>query len=1215
MSSTGSAVAQRPPAPRNGESSYSRQQPVANQPDLSGRLVYADPRSLPSFPSVGIRLDCTNTAALMAATSKSPPPIFDVSGPTNPASLKAATTAAAASAALKSARSANTKPAVTVDVPEASQPKSAIQASPTSSTSPREPPSFPMAAGIKAPATASSSSMAAKPSPAPTLGWGNSAATQAFRNSQILSTKQASAPSERPSPEITALGHQPSLRAAKDAMRSATNPNRMSLAAGSPTATSVPPSNETLVSGVAAAGATGAVSGNTLMPRTRHRSQSTPLTLRQQKGLSSPYPDSTASLYQSGNPPDPKTSAANALSAATAAHTKSMSGSDRRSYVGDAGAVPYTNMGRQMYTSHPSIGPEYDSKKHQDGLHASAVAMAKQMYNLSGESGGSNAKVPNVQEQAYRLAQERLDKIYEQHDRDRSFRDHYVDPKMGADSNAGNTLHRLSMRSRLRRRRTSSDSDIDLDRIRSMEIRNQMSVLSDRISEVSQDKRRQDRQSVLLAAQRNVKLQLQGIDEKVYANSGRLPPSKTSPLDQEKINTIAQARADAHLGTFPRSDQVDIGGGKFIDRAEVDKIASRRMQPLIDDIHAKAQQEIERKAKLREEEEQRKAQLLQKEEERKAEAADLKARDKEMKELYRQLKKDEKLRKAEAKAAEKQAKRSGKTSDLTKDNEQSQGEAKAEPVAEMEMSRPDISMGESSTKKRDETALGTSQISAAKSTATSASASTKSLDSTNAISTAVATSAKSVEAQPSIGTASDSKSGIDDHHERLAETADGGSASRKLSKLFAKSPKEKTGRNRSVSNANGPGQFPGTTVAGAPTKSAAPNANGPQSPAALADKASTPQSPLSPLSDNESSSPTSNKVKFWFKSHFTRDRSRSSASATSAPSAAVLGKTAPSSGAVAAGSSTSGPSKAADLTTLSDHQSIAEKSFVGGHALTGAESPTPQGRGSVPYGSTSLASTLKSGGAIGTAGNFSDKAVVGNAPRDNVALTPEHSYTPTGSDVHGKQQQLSSPVVSAGENASLGGTQQTVTPEVAKGEPAGTATAKDVTGEDVTSPAQHASSPGPISGGQSSTTTSLGLGSPTPDAPGTAGTVSAENDSSSAGTAINRGPGLEHALPGNRGSYTSSQYSADAVVPGATGSGFGVVGANIFANISSTLPAEKSDNGNTFVSVLPPASTTLGTTSESGELTPPKAIRDPAKKKSASPVRDSRFLENLEDLP
>jgi hypothetical protein len=561
-----------------------------------------------------------------ASKIKSPPPILDISGPVNQASLKAATQAAAAASAALFA-----KPAAGSASPEARS-RHATQSSLTNIDSPELPSpalaedSAAAASSANANANANANTnMATKPSGHSSASWGNSAATQAFRNSQILSAKRASAPPEKPIPEVAALGYQPSLRAAKGAMKQASNPN--------PNPSPALASNAAAASLSGATSAAGGGSGHTLTMRTRNRAQTSPLTMRQQKSLSSHYPDSTTSYALAGSPPDPKVSAANALSAATIAHNASArsrgTASNRGSYVGDAGSVPYTNMGRQMYTSHPPVGPEVEDKKHADGLHASAVAMAKMMYNPNAEGGASGsgmggATVPNVQEQAYKLAQERLEKLHELHAKDREYRDHYVDPNLGS-SAGGDTSRRLTMLGRLRRRRSSSDSDINADRMRSQEIRNQMSLLSSRISEV-EDKRRRDRQNVLLAAQRNVKSQLEDIDEQVYANSGRLPPSVMTRIEP-KLTTLAQARADAHISAYPRSDQVDIGGGKFMDRAEVDKIATRRVQPVIDDMHEKAQQEHDRQAQLR-----------QDEEERKAEAAMLKARDKEMKDMYRQLK-------------------------------------------------------------------------------------------------------------------------------------------------------------------------------------------------------------------------------------------------------------------------------------------------------------------------------------------------------------------------------------------------------------------------------------------------------------------------------------------------------------------------------------------------------------------------------------------------
>ncbi len=587
-----------------------------NTEDLSGRLVYADPRSLPSFPSLGVQLNCTNSAALTASTSaKSPPPIVDVNGPTNPVSLKAATAAAAASAALYSAAS----PALPVPPSQSSVPSEiAGGESPDPSS-----PSAPRSSGASLTAAshahhqrhhhrkptgdpATTTDMSSQPPQPSTASWGNSAATQAFRNSQIASANYAAALPEKPAPEVVQLGLRPSLRAAKGAMKTSPGP---AAADGSSTPTL----------------------------RQRNRSTSTPVAYRHQKSFSDTTGASNSAAAAASNSANALSAATIALSGASKAHSQA---GNRYSYTSEGGAVPYTNMNRQMYTSHPPVAPEVDEQNHADVLHASAVAMAKRMYNPKAETGGAGAGAgtahTTLQEAAYKLAQERLDRLHEIHQKDREYRDHYVDPKLALSSAGTNDAgdasadapSRFNIRSRLRRRRSSSDSEIAEDRRRSLEIRNQMSLLSNRISEVDQDKRRRDRQAVLLAAQRNVKAQLHDIDEQVYAESGRLPPARLVSWES-KAHAAAQARVDARLSMYPRSDQIDIGGGKFMDRDEVNKIAARRVQPIIDDLNERAQAEHERQAAIR-----------QNEEDRKVEAEMLKARDKEMKEMYRNLKRE-----------------------------------------------------------------------------------------------------------------------------------------------------------------------------------------------------------------------------------------------------------------------------------------------------------------------------------------------------------------------------------------------------------------------------------------------------------------------------------------------------------------------------------------------------------------------------------------------
>ncbi|ERT03148.1 hypothetical protein HMPREF1624_01453 [Sporothrix schenckii ATCC 58251] len=1381
MSLNGSTATQRQPAPRDSGHSYSsRQQQAKNQPDLSGRLVYADPRSLPSFPSVGVKLDSTNTAALTASKVKSPPAIFSNSGSVHSASLKAATqAAAAASAALVSAKPAGAKSPSAPDGRSRnvsqSQPTNADSTELTSPTLQGE--STATASNVN---TNTNTNMATKPSGKSSEGWGNSAANQAFRNSQILSAKRASAPPEKPIPEIAALGYQPSLRAAKGAMKQASHTDAKSTPglASSAAATSL--------SGAASTAAGGSSAHSTSM-RTRSRAQSTPLTLRQQKSMSSHFPDNTASYSLVSSPPDPKVSAANALSAATIAHSASAksrgSASSRASYVGDGGSVPYTNLGRQMYTSHPPVGHETEDQRHADGLHASAVALAKKMYSPGVEGGVSGAgagaggsSVPNVQEQAYKLAQERLEKLHELHGKDREYRDHYMDPSLGA-STGGETSRRLTMRGRLRRRRSSSDGDINSDHLRPQEIRNQMSLLSSRISDV-EEKRRRDRQNVLLAAQRNVKSQLQDIDEQVYANSGRLPPSVMSKIEP-KINSLAQERADAYISNYPRSDQVDVGGGKFINRTDVDRLATRRVQPVIDDMHEKAQAEHDRQAKLRE-----------KDEERKAEAAIIDARGKDMKAMYRQLKKDEKARKAEEKTAKRHSKilgipigfglgtgaaaasttgdnagnRTDKASNVVNGKgkhcaKDDAAETARHGTGEEVMTAPDTSSAASDFHSNDVSSLssptspvprsagtgtgigvgaaatGAAVGAGSRATQPSVPTTTAAADITNSSSLATAPVTQPFSKAPAARDASSSAAPSAGAMATPAthETADrsdapleksGSNTSRRLSRLFVKTPKDSNVEpTKPESSGNVPSKISGSAVAGtaavvgaggavgagvgSQTKSVAPGttngvSSGPASAAPAApttsstapgarvgtgvgapissasDKASTPKSPVSPLSDESASSPNSNsKVKSWLKSRFSRDPSKSSASASNEPAASTSGKAAATGTGVSTASTagSAGPAPSKDLGSSavgSDSQRPdTERTFIGGHTLNSSDNKDRVGSGSLTMPLIAGGTLVAAGGATaaGLASSKGDapasgqgKETLGEQPGNSPNSVNQAYYTPTGSE----GPSVTQPGDRAADLKEQGASGKSGLPDSKEltgitapkdsYEKDAAALAPPQSGTDAASKGQYGSgfgklgpltpmTMGPAEGAKTTGTTGTSGSSGLAGTAGVVGTacavgaigtagaagVAASTNRSSNTAALNT-PSADYTLPGNRTSYASSHYSNDAGVPGVAGSGFGLIGHNIFANYSGASPAAgktktsetagtsgtaaatgnvggANDKGNTFVSVPPPAS-------DSGvnvaAFTPPRAITDPAEK-SASPVRDSRFLENLEE--
>lgn len=378
--------------------------------------------------------------------------------------------------------------------------------------------------------------------------------------------------------------------------------------------------------------------------------------------------------------PDEANAIANALSAATSAHRTE----SRRSKLSssEAGAVPYTIMAKEMYTSHPPVAPEVEEQNRQDTLRASAIAMAKQMYNHQQKQfeaasnahamGGARAAhrrpssvsssdevVPmrfnSLQEAAQKLAQERLAKLHDEHAQNREYRDYYnSEPQQVQYSPAKS---RMSLRGRTRRR-ASSEGSYDDDRNQSNKIRAQMSIFSNNLNEVDEKKRTKDREALLAAAQRNVTKSLHGMDEKVFADTGKVAPSLLSEWEV-KAHAAAQAKSEGRMENYGK---VNIGGGKFVNQSAVDLAAQRNVQPVLDEINEKAAIEHERQATIKSEQELEKKK-----------AAEKKTREREEKEINKKLKQQDK---EEKKAREAEEKR------IAKENRKSASAATAAPATE-----------------------------------------------------------------------------------------------------------------------------------------------------------------------------------------------------------------------------------------------------------------------------------------------------------------------------------------------------------------------------------------------------------------------------------------------------------------------------------------------------------------------------------------------------
>lgn len=298
--------------------------------------------------------------------------------------------------------------------------------------------------------------------------------------------------------------------------------------------------------------------------------------------------------------------AASALNGATLAHRKSMKA---KPALEDVGAVSVTNMTRKMFTSNPPVKPEVDERTYNEKIHQSAVEMAKKMYarqqlmvdqTKDAHEQEAAASQPNqyvnLQDAAYKQAQARLAKLHDEYQQSREYQEYYGGEKAVP-------KHRFSVSNKLRRRGSDSDDDMD-DRKQSEKIREQMSMFSSQLSQVDKGKRDKDREALLAAAQRNVKARLHGMDEKVYQETGRANPSLITDWEA-KAQKAAQVK---HESRTENKGKVDIGGGMFMTQEEIDAIATKRIQPVLDDINHKAETERERQEVLKLEEQARREQ-------------------------------------------------------------------------------------------------------------------------------------------------------------------------------------------------------------------------------------------------------------------------------------------------------------------------------------------------------------------------------------------------------------------------------------------------------------------------------------------------------------------------------------------------------------------------------------------------------------------------------
>ncbi|KAF2715995.1 hypothetical protein K431DRAFT_316861 [Polychaeton citri CBS 116435] len=382
--------------------------------------------------------------------------------------------------------------------------------------------------------------------------------------------------------------------------------------------------------------------------------------------------------------PDSHNSAFNALNAATVSHRQ---GTIKRpepdsnrigSEAMEAARIKNSHMDPKMFTEHPDVDIEVEDRKRQAALRASAVSMAKDMYDYNtrttsttGDGGAAagagfaqkNAPVGTVekdlkqeamryihlQEAAHKLANERLAKVEKEFEYRRKMEYYGYDtqPKRS----------RLSMRGRNRSasdppERDSDNSDSEDER-QARRVRSQMAQLNTQVSGVDAQKQQKDRALLLAAAQKKVQDHMSTLDKKVYADTGKVSDSMLEEWESKaraKAETEKEDRVKNHGKTH-------IGGGKYMDQSAIEAIALARLKPTLNELDKNAEEKRARDEETRlekEAQEREKNDKKQKGRDEKAEAKQIKS---EEKEKARQ-------EKAQRKAAEKQEKDADKARKL-----------------------------------------------------------------------------------------------------------------------------------------------------------------------------------------------------------------------------------------------------------------------------------------------------------------------------------------------------------------------------------------------------------------------------------------------------------------------------------------------------------------------------------------------------------------------
>ncbi|KAJ6263436.1 hypothetical protein Dda_1999 [Drechslerella dactyloides] len=363
---------------------------------------------------------------------------------------------------------------------------------------------------------------------------------------------------------------------------------------------------------------------------------------------------------------------ADVLRAASVSMSKktSQSSQSRPSPPVATSSMPPSSYYSHIPTSPPKVSaadPTTKKINRQSSVAAASIAASHDLHAVMSSEVAEDRQMryyPHLEEAARKAAAERLSRVQAEHDKARKA------SGLPPSWQTSGPYTKAITKQPANKPTTQSKSQVDAaDYARSLKIKSDTAKLANQMDSVDKDRQARDYLALLSVAEKNVRSRMQELETKVAEHQGRVPKHVQAEWDAKAKIMSEEYERKRNADREAKKGKIDMGGGLWYDREDLERIARGNVQPILDEINEKAQKErarTEQQKMDREQAEREKRVEAERLAETKAEMKKAKATEKAAAKSRRDAEKaEERQRKAELKESQRQEKERLKASKQT----------------------------------------------------------------------------------------------------------------------------------------------------------------------------------------------------------------------------------------------------------------------------------------------------------------------------------------------------------------------------------------------------------------------------------------------------------------------------------------------------------------------------------------------------------------------